>query len=396
MSTPRSAHPVWLVARREILGRMRSRAFAIGTLATLLIMAGYTALVLLAGPGGGTTVGFAGQAPGVAEALVRVSAPMGEQITTRTATDPAAGERQLRDGELDALVTGAPDALTVTAEHELGPRLRTALDAVAQQQALDAELARSGLNPAEVRATVGTAHVGVRLLEPGDPHRAERLGLAVAAGALLYFFLITAGQAVAQGVVEEKSSRVVELLLATIRPTALLAGKVLGIGLTILVQLLLIAGAGGTAAAAGGLVTLPSGAVAGMVAWTLAWFLLGYFTYAAVMAAAASLVSRQEDLQSVTTPVVMMLVVPFLLGATVLPGSPDSDLGAVLSLVPGFAPILMPMRIALDVAAPWEITCSLALTCAAIFALLRLGGHVYSRGVLHTGARIGLREALRG
>lgn len=395
MSAPRGTHPVWLVARRELIARVRTRAFVASTLTTIAIMGGYLALMMFLGQQNGTTVGFAGQATAVTDPLTRVSAAMGEPITASTVTDPADGERLLREGELDALVIGAPDALTVIAEHDLGDRLRTSLDTVAQQQAFDAELAKADLNPTEVRAVASGAQVQVRLLEPADPQRGQRLGLTVAAGMLLYVFLIMAGQAVAQGVVEEKSSRVVELLLATIRPGQLLAGKVFGIGTAALGQLVIITAAGLVATTAGGFVTLPSGALFGVIGWTLAWFLLGFFSYATALAAAASLVSRQEDLQSVTTPVMMVLVVPFVIGISVLPNDPDSQLGAVLSLVPGFAPLLMPMRIGLDVAAPWEIALSLLLTIAAIVALLRLGGRIYSRAVLRTGARVTLADALR-
>ncbi|MGI8309848.1 ABC transporter permease [Saccharopolyspora hattusasensis] len=160
------------------------------------------------------------------------------------------------------------------------------------------------------------------------------------------------------------------MLLSTIKPTELLAGKVVGIGLTNLLQLLIIAGAGLLAAGVGGMLTLPSAALASTLAWALVWFVLGFFTYATVLAAASSLVSRHEELQNVISPVIMVLVVPFVIGVSMLPSSPDSTFTAVLSLVPGFSPTLMPMRIALGVAAPWEIAVATVLSIAAIAVLL--------------------------
>ncbi|GAB3283235.1 ABC transporter permease [Parasphingorhabdus pacifica] len=396
MSTPRTTNAVWLVARREITGRVRSRAFALGTLATIAMMAGYAALMFFIGQSSATAVGFTGQSTVVSGQLARVSESMGEPIEEHAVADLEEGRHQLQEGRLDAVVTaGPPGRLTVLAERELDQELRAALDAVLEQRVLYTELAKAGLDPADLQAALSEARIDVQLLNPPDPHLGERLGLAMAAGMLLYFFLIVAGQAVAQGVVEEKTSRVVELLLATIRPRQLLAGKVVGIGIAVLIQLLIIIVAGLVATSVGDLITLPSDAVLGTALWTLVWFLLGFFTYATVMAAAASLVSRQEDLQSVTTPVIMLLIVPFLIGLSVLPDDPQSGFGAVLSMVPGFSPVLMPMRIALGVAAPWEIAVSLVTTALAVLGLLRLGGRIYGRAVLHTGARLKLVDALR-
>ena len=351
---------VRILARREITSRIRTRAFLLSTAAILAVLVGYAALMLLVGQhGSALRVGFTGQATAVATPLQHSAAELGVHVQRRDIPDQATGERLLADGRLDGLVTGAPDALGLVVRSEPNQALRTALDGIVHQQAIDAELAMAGIDPTDVHEDVAGARVQVRSLEPADPQLAQRLGMAMGAGALLYFFLIMFGQAVAQGVVEEKSGRVVELLLATVRPTQLLAGKVLGIGLVGLVQFVVIGGIGLAAAIAAGVLSLPSAALAGTLLWSVLWFLLGFFLYATVLAAAASLVSRQEDLQSVVTPVMMVLVVPFVIGAALLPNEPDSTVGAALSLVPGFSPVLLPMRTALGVAEPWE--CALAV-----------------------------------
>ncbi|MCX2729041.1 ABC transporter permease [Saccharopolyspora sp. NFXS83] len=387
---------VWTVARREVNTRIRTRSFLISTGAILAILVGYAALMFFIGQQGATSkIGFTGQATAVATPFERTAARLGTTIESTRIPDQATGEELVADGELDGLVAGAPDSLNLIVRSAPDSGVRTALDEVVRQQALDAELAMAGLEPADVHAVLAGAHVDVRTLEPDDPQRGQRLGMAVGAGMLLYFFLIMFGQAVAQGVVEEKTSRVVEILLSTIRPTQLLAGKVLGIGLAGLAQFVLIGGIGLAAAVGSGVLVLPSAALLGTMLWALVWFLLGFYLYATVLAAAASLVSRQEDLQSVVTPVIMLLVIPFIVGLTVLPNDPESSLGAVLSLVPGFSPVLMPMRTALGVAAPWESAVAVLLSIAALAGLLRLGGRIYANAILRTGARVKLTDALR-
>jgi ABC-2 type transport system permease protein len=200
---------------------------------------------------------------------------------------------------------------------------------------------------------------------------------------------------VAQGVVEEKSSRVVELLLTTIRPWQLMLGKVLGIGFVGLAQLLLTAAVGVGFGLATGVLTFPAGLAAGIAVWAVVWFLLGYFVYALMFAALGALVSRQEDVGGVTSPALMVIILPYVLGISILPADPENSLLALLSLIPLFAPTLMPMRIAMGVAAPWEIALSTGLTVLLIVAFVWLAGRIYGNAVLRMGSRIRLRDAFR-
>ncbi len=384
---------VWLVARRELDTRVRTRAFVIGTLVTLLIVVGYPVVMSLIGGGPGTpTIGVTARSAAVAEPLAKT---LGEPVKTRRVPDAESGRALVRDGDVDALVIGGATNLTLVVDGDPDGKLVSALQAVARQRALDSALAEAGLDPGAIRADVRESGVEVTRLDSADPHQGQRLGMAMAAGFLLYFFLIATGQMVAQGVVEEKSSRVVEILLSTIRPTHLLAGKILGTGLTGLLQFVIVGAGGYAAVSVAGVVALPSAALLSTLLWALVWFLLGFLFYATILAAGASLVSRQEDLQGVITPVIMLLIVPFIVGVSVLPGNPDSTVGAVLSLVPGFSPVLMPMRLALGVAAPWEVVVSFALTLLATVAVLWLGGRIYRNAVLRTGARVKITEALR-
>jgi ABC-2 type transport system permease protein len=253
-----------------------------------------------------------------------------------------------------------------------------------------------GGDPAQVSAAVAAAGVTVAALEATPELDAQRITLGIVTGVLIYLSLQAWGQFVAQGVVEEKSSRVVELLLSTVQPWQLMAGKVAGIGLVGLLQIVIVAAGGAIAALATGALTISASATAGTVMWLVVWYLLGFFSYALVLAAASALVSRQEEIAGVVTPILMLLVVPYVLGVSILPAQPDSSLIEVLSLIPLFAPTLMPMRLAFGGVPGWQVGLAVVLVVLLIPALVWLSGRIYRNAVLRTGARVRLREALRG
>jgi ABC-2 type transport system permease protein len=223
--------------------------------------------------------------------------------------------------------------------------------------------------------------------------RAKRSGLAFFAAILLYGQLLSLGFLVASGVVEEKSSRVVEVLLAVMRPRQLLTGKVIGLGILGLIQLLLIALLGLAIAGAAGALTV-DGDVLIAAGLALGWFVVGDVFYAAAFACAGALVARQEELQSATTPLTLILMVSFFLSFAVL-DDPDGTLATVSSFLPPAAPITMPARIALGEAPALQVVAAFAVTLAAAAALIPLAGRIYSGGVLETGASIKLRQAWR-
>jgi ABC-2 type transport system ATP-binding protein len=214
------------------------------------------------------------------------------------------------------------------------------------------------------------------------------IGIGVLSGLLILF-----GQFVAQGVVEEKSSRVVELLLATMKPWQLLAGKIVGLGLLGLAQIVVIAVVGVAGALAFDLVDIP-GELIGTAVSVVLWFVLGYAFYAAIFAVAASLVSRQEDLAAVIMPTTLVLVVAFIVGIQAS-ASPDGALARITSYVPGLSPLVMPVRQAAGDVAVWEIALAVVLMLIAIALIVRVGGRVYAGALLRTGGRTKVREALR-
>lgn len=386
---------VLLVARREFLSKVRTKSFLIGTVVIVAVLAGYVLLqTVLFDQSNRSEVALSGQATVLAEPLRETAKSFGREVVTMDVTDVAKAEEQVREGQLDVLITGAPDALRVVVKDDLNDELRNSLDVIVKQQVLNAQLAEAGLNPAEVAQNIARAKVDVVALQPEDSQHGQRLAIGLVIAALLYYSLLVYGTMVAQGVVEEKSSRVVEILLATLRPWQLLLGKVIGLGAVGLVQLVLIGGIGLALSSSTGVVDLTSVA-GGALATGLLWYLLGFFLYATIFAAAASLVSRQEELQSVVTPISMVIIIAFVVGINLMIQDPSGTTVTVLSMLPPFAPILMPGRMAMGVAPAWQVLLAIVLALAAIAAITWLGGKVYANAVLRTGSRVKLREALR-
>jgi ABC-2 type transport system permease protein len=396
VTEPGNARTVYLVARRELNTRLRTRSFVVSTVVALVVLIGYVLTQsTMFDEEHATRVGLTGQAIAVAGPLKDAAGQLDYDVTTTEVPDLAAGREMVADGSLDALVSGAPAELRVFVRGDVDPDLRTVLNGLVQQQVLSGLLASvEDLDADQVLATIAKAGVHVDSLEPADPQHNQRLALALVVVALLYLALLLYGSMVAQGVVEEKSSRVVELLLATVRPWQLLSGKVLGLGLVGLIQLFAVGAVGLLLAILTQVVTL-TGAAAGTLAWGLLWYLLGYLLYATVFAAVGSLVSRQEDVQSVLMPITVVLVMAFVLGFAVLTSSPTGPTATVLSLLPPLSPILMPGRIALAAVPPWQVALAIALTVATVALLARVGGVVYRNSVLHMGPRLRLRDVLR-
>jgi ABC-2 type transport system permease protein len=273
--------------------------------------------------------------------------------------------------------------------------LRSAFAVLARQVALNDQITRAGGDPAAVNAAVGAASVDVQTLEQAREFQVQRLVIGILVSIVVYIAVMLYGQAVAQGVVEEKSSRIVELLLTAIRPWQLMLGKVAGIGLVGLAQLAVVAAVGVGAGVASGVINFPTSIALGAALWAVAWFLLGFLLYALMFAALGALVSRQEDVGGVTAPALMLIILPYVAGISILPADPENQVLGIASVIPFFAPMLMPMRIALGVASVWEVVTAVGLTILLIVALVWLAGRVYSNAVLRTGSRVKLTDALR-
>jgi ABC-2 type transport system permease protein len=391
-----------LVASREISVRWRSKAYRISTILLLVLIVAFILVMKLVSGGSSTTnIGYVGPAKSLAVSWQAGAKAAGENLSLTEVPDDAAGRKQVGDGSLDAFLTvrGGNSAgdrpFQVVVERDADPTLVSTLNESFRRLALDQQIASLGGDPSQIEAQVATAAVDVVPLEKPRDFNGQQLTLGLIAGILIYVSLVLNGQAVAQGVVEEKTSRVVELLLSTVRPWQLMAGKVLGIGAVGLIQMVLTGVIGVIAAKAAGVLTISISLALGTVIWTIVWYLLGFLMYSIVFGALGALVSRQEDVGGAVAPVLMFVMVGYIIGISVLPSDPGSPVVEVLSLIPTFSPTMMPMRLGIGGVPVWEAILSVALVAALIPVLIWLSGRIYRNAVLRTGARVSLREALK-
>ncbi|MCZ4500844.1 MAG: sodium transporter permease [Marmoricola sp.] len=381
-----------LVAGREIRVKAASKSFLIatGVLVAVVVVGGF--LFNVVGTSDPLKVALTPQTASLAGTVTALSGEEG--ATTRAVADEAAGRALVKDGDVDALLTGTPTRLEVVVDSDLDPGLRSVFTAIAQQQALASEIKGLGGDPDTVAGSLRDAVPTVTQLDQNTTDAAQVVA-AYVVGILIFMALISSGQLVAQGVVEEKTSRVVELLLAAIKPWQLLTGKVLGIGLTGLAQVAVVVVAGVASALSYGLLDASSLNLGATAFSALGWFVVGYATYALLLAGLASLVSRQEDVASVTSPVTFLMAVPYVVAVSIATYDPDNPLVVWMSQLPFCAPFVMPVRIAAGDVPGWQLGLSIGLSLAVIPVLVRLAGRLYSNAVLETGSRVKFLAALR-
>ncbi|HEY7174571.1 MAG TPA: ABC transporter permease [Micromonosporaceae bacterium] len=389
---------IGLIARRELRTRLKSKAFRIATLVSVGILVALAIISKLVGGHSSTAfnVGLTPATASLSQPLLGSAKIVNVQMRTHTVADEATGRTQVQDGKLDALLVGDGGGIRVVVKHELDPGLQGAMQTLAGSLALDQQVTSLGGNPASVGAAIAGAKVSIDALQPPKKKTdSAQIAVGIIAGILIFISLNMSGQLVAQGVVEEKSSRVVELLLATVRPWQLMTGKVLGIGLVGLTQVLIIGVAGVAAGLAVGTLHIAVSAAASTVVWVVVWFVLGFSAYALAFAAVGALVSRQEDVASTVTPVLMFLIIGYVLGISVLPSSPNSSFMAALSMIPLFAPTMMPMRIAMTGVPAWQLTVAVGGMLVLIPLLIWVAGRIYRNAVVRSGARVRLADAWR-
>jgi ABC-2 type transport system permease protein len=383
----------WLVALRELRERSRSSGFRAGLAVMLLVVVAVIVVPAMLDSGPGTRdVGVTGAIP--AE-LPRAIADQGDSVAMTVRVhrfdDMAAGEDAVRQQDLDVLVV---DAHQLEWRGRADEQLRAVVTGAIQLVAIQERAAAAGVDADDLLALVRPVpveNVELGMVAGRSPN--DELA-AIVMTVLLLMAITTYGNLVLTGVVEEKASRVVEVLLARMPARTLLAGKVAGIGLLGLAQMALTALAALVAVTMVDTVEVPA-VRGGVLAWVVGWFVLGYALYAVVYGALGSLASRTEDAQSVAGPVIYVLLAGYWASFLVVSGDPDSGWSQLLSLFPATAPFAMPARIALGVAAWWEPLVAAALTLAAIGGLTVFAGRVYTASILHTGPTLKLRDAWR-
>jgi ABC-2 type transport system permease protein len=390
---------VGLIARREFVERGRSRVF-IGVLigSMLLILAGMFAVSLVGRPAPSASVTVAGQGPpGLADEVQRVAADLAVDVVLVDSASVEAAREAVESGSVDAALVDGDTILAVGAP---SPSVDAVLRGAATASARVVAAQELGLSETAVDTVVQPVVVVVEDLStagPVDDLEVAR-GLAAFMSVVILFILVMAfGQFVGSAVVEEKQTRVAELVLAKVSTAAMLIGKVLGVGGLGLVQLVIL---GLTYAV--GLWAFGDGSAAldlfrlglGSLAWMTLWFVIGYAMYSFVFATMGATVSRLEDLQSLTYVPSVLLLPAYAVAAASLSGT-ASPLLAPMSMVPIWSPLLMPFRIVTGDAAWWEVVVALVGSAAFIAFLVWFGARVYRGAALRTGGRVGLREAYR-
>ena len=420
---------LWAIVRREYAERVRSGWFVFATLfgplalgLTLFLPSYFTRATsgAVVTPFGvrvldatGTGIGRAlalelsgGLGGDSSRAQARVVAPA--DLAAAESSGTAAVRRRLLQGYLVVEPDGVGGVRTRYAGRNASSlldmeRLRTAVTRAVVAQ----RIAAAGVQ-ADVAARIARARTpfsAERITEQGRGGSGSvSLLFAVAVGLLLYMTILMYGQNVLRGVMDEKQGRVAEMVIASVRPGTLLAGKVLGIGAVGLTQVLawittsalMIRYRGSVLSMLDAPVRplqLPSVSV-GTLALLIVFFLLGYTLYAALFAAVGAMVGSEQEAQQAQVPVILLLVVSILFLQPVL-NSPDSALATTLAYVPFSAPVVMPLRMSAVSVPWWEVALSLTGLASASYLAVYLAARIYRTGVLMYGKRPRLREVLR-
>ena len=355
-----AAQAAWLVAEREITTKLRSKAFLISTGVLLLLVLG----TVLFGGISSKMGGFGGETKVavVAETADHVNSEAFEVVKV---ADRAAAEQAVLSEKVDAAVVpggDTPVGLTVLAADSPPMSLVQALSASPQ----------------------------VELLKPTTENPMLAYFIAIAFGIVFMMSAITFGTTIAQSVVEEKQTRIVEILLATVSARTILAGKILGNSILALGQVIAIA-----ALTSVGMLATGQDLLLGELGTALIWFAIlfafGFVLLASLYAALASLVSRQEDVASAVSPVMWLVMIPYI---AIIMFNTNVKVLAIMSYIPFSAPVGMPMRLYLGTAEWWEPVVSLGILVVAIAIVWWLGARIYERSILRTGAKVKLKDAL--
>ncbi len=326
----------------------------------------------------------------VAESLATIAVMNGETrgymlldsaTLSSSATATYAGKNASSLGEMNQIETALRGAL-------LSQRLEAAGIAGARADSL-----------ARVRASLDTERITSKG-RGGSGLVSAIFGFVIAF--LLYMMIILYGQNILRGVLEEKTTRVAEVVISSISPETLLAGKVIGVGAVGLTQQLIwlafavligTYGIGAMAAAGAVTLTLPQVTVFQMVALVL-YFLLGYTFYAALFAAVGAMCSTQEDANQASQPVIMLLVASIIMVQPIMT-NPTGTLATVMSLLPFSSPVIMPLVMSGTQVPAWQVAASLAGLVLACVAAIWASARIYRVGLLMTGKRPSLKELVR-
>jgi ABC-2 type transport system permease protein len=370
---------MWIIARREIVTRVRSKPFII---LTALLFVGVFAVAVLSNVLGGDdnkreiTIGVAGDGVESAQLLRTGNSTLDVEVVADDA-----GIDALEEGQIDVLFDGT----TLTWEDFPDPQIDSYVRDTLSAAQFGERANDLGLDQGEIQALFEPVAIDEERLGGDDSQFGLRFAAAGVSGLATFMLLQIWGTFLMMGVIEEKSSKVVEILLSHVRPRTLLAGKVLGLGLLALGQMIILVSGLVVGVILVQDIDVPSGV------WTtaplsLATFILGFAFYSSMFAAVGSTVSRQEDANSAQIPAILPLLSGYMIAAFSL-DNPDNPAVVIGSFVPFTAPVLLPFRNAFADLPLWEIVLSLVILAASSVIMIRLAGWIYRYSLLRSGAR---------
>lgn len=394
---------LWQVALREITERACSKAYLITTVLTILIILGLIVVPTLFGSD--TEEAVVGSVGEGNEEIITTAVELGNAndepgdppsiaIETVGYPDRETAVAALEEGDVDAVMVDGEEIIVASTSGFGGDSLVGGLQAAAGTVQIQAVVEEQGQQAADIIAILTSDPLEVTPLSGGDSDESDsRTAIAYFGLLLLYLAVLLYGTWILTGVTEEKSNRVVEVLLSSIRPWQVLGGKILGIGTLAMVQLLGTVLVAVVALRVTGAFDLPPIEVTAVLNLLL-WFIIGFLLYAVLFGAAGSLVSRMEDANSIAMPMSMAAVVGFFISIATL-GDPDGTVALIGTFVPITAPFVVPVRTALDAIPVWQYVLSLVISIVTIVILTRVAGRIYAGGLLRYGGRVKVREAWR-
>ena len=409
------------IIKREYLTRVRSKGFVIGTILSPLLMMSFIIVPILVVGRGGTSdyklvlleqTGDASLMTRLDQLLMENNAksdrytvrhevvPVGESIESRR---PALDE-QVKSGEINAylmLPNGVleKESIILRARNVSDFANRGRIEHAVNSAVSERRFIQAGLNPEHIRTLNREVDLEVQNPE-GQSERGQTFILAYALLMILYITILIYGVTVMRGVIEEKQSRIVEVLLSSVKPFQLMLGKLVGIGLVGLTQyftwaifIFVISTVAALPAFAMGAFKMPN-IPASLIVYFVVYFVLGYFLYATLYAAVGAMVTSEEDAQQIQIPVTMFIVIPMIFSSAIL-RNPNSTFSIILSLIPFFAPVLMFMGFAfrsLRSGRSVSRSCSMIVT---ILGAVWLAAKIYRVGILMYGKRPNLPEIMK-
>lgn len=379
----------WLVASREIRLRAKTRVFVITSVILLIAVALAVALpAILSGKSKPAKIGVVGGTTTTITGIITQAGQLsGGQAVAVSEPNQAAAEAALRNGDLAAVLV--PDKEIIVKQVPLGG-VSGSVETLARLAGLSKLIQDV---PGAANAVAQGVTLPVRGLQAPSTSLSSRLtGLFTIV--VVWVLISVYGSQIALGIGEEKSSRVVEVLLSSVRPVQLLIGKVLGIGLLALTQavgMVLVFIIAGFASGS----NLVHGATLNVVIAGGVFMILGYAFYCTAFAAAGSLVSRQSDVNSTIMPVQLPLILAYALSYTVIYANGANAFYHVLGFLPPTAPIAMPVLYAAGDVPAWQVVIAAVLTAAGTVWMARIAVRIYSNSILRTGPRISFRQAIK-